>query len=202
MEQVTTVIKTLGTRPSIVDAVDSALREGFYVVVSVDGDLDQEAEVLDLFRDNHNTKLSFYCLGTKMGHYGCMAANVGVAMANTEWVSFLDDDDEYIEGAGDIIRNAIKKTDADIIIPGLQFNNGMRLCIGAGFFPGNVAVPIMKRDIFNYFPLKALQPGLDVDYTDYDHLKDCYSAGYKFEWIGKPIYLVRPKLPGTNGRGK
>ena len=185
------LIKTIG-RPTLQNAVDSAVREGITPIVVSDGYLGdiQEGAVV---------------LPKNWGTYGSVAANVGVGFCETPYLMILDDDDELAEGAGDVIRRKIDQSpDIDIWIPGLLFNNGMVLCDGSNkkIVPANVAVPIAKVEVFTNAPFRSKIPDPRFkDYADYFQIAEATHMGHTVDWIGENTYLVRPKLEGTNGRG-
>ena len=109
MSETTVVIKTIG-RPTLKAAMRSAKREGFRPIVVSDG-----------ARVSAQGALKYVKLGKRWGYYGGMAANVGAALAETEFITFLDDDDEFVEGAGDIIRRKLKESpNIDIWIAGIE----------------------------------------------------------------------------------
>jgi len=95
LTETTVLIKTLG-RHTLRNAIASAKREKFKVIVVSDG-----------CRTSSMGANKFVKLGRKWGYYGGMATNVGAAMAETEFITLLDDDDEFIPGAGDIIRSKL-----------------------------------------------------------------------------------------------
>ena len=96
MSDTTVIIKTIG-RKTLSQAIASAKREGFKPLVISDG------------VNCHVKGATHIKLGKRWGYYGGMAANVGAAMAETEFITFLDDDDEFALGAGDIIRTKLKE---------------------------------------------------------------------------------------------
>jgi len=111
MSNTTVVIKTIG-RKTLKAAIASAKREGFKTIVVSDG--------VNTSAPGAN---KFVKLGKKWGYYGGMCANVGAALAETEFITFLDDDDEFAPGAGDVIRQKLKeKPEVDVWIGGVRFN--------------------------------------------------------------------------------
>src|SRR5690349_6808903 len=172
----TTVIIRSINRPTLINAVESSLREGFKVLVIGDGIYPQINEP-----DAMHSKVKIYCTGKKYGHYGYMALNLGALLAETDFVSVLDDDDEFVVGAGDIIRAKLKeKPEIDIWIPGLRFNNGMVLCNdkSLGIRGGNVACPTYRTDIFTRIPFTHDLVDKHPDYSDFIHVSWCFEKGY------------------------
>ena len=192
---VTTVIKTR-CRPTLEAAIKSALREEFAVIAVSDGFPFPSAvtELQDCAR--------LVRLGRHYGHYGAMAFNTGVMLAETEFVAMLDDDDEWIEGAGDLIRAKLEKTpETDIWIPGLEFNDGKRLCCDPVWKHNNLACPILRTTVLTKAPLLHLDKGQSGT-MDQEHLKRCHDLGFAVDWIGQPCILVRPHLQGDRGMGE
>ena len=210
MYKTTVVIKTIG-RPTLANAVRSAKREGFKPIIVSDG-----APL--------TKKMTLGCqhivLGKQWGYYGGMVTNVGAAMCSTEYMTLLDDDDEFILGAGDIIRSKIKEDpEVDVWIGGVRFqtpiavlnkgkvvNESSVLAINPelGVNVGNVAMPTYRVSIFERIPFVNILPDDRTSLTDYFHIKQCEAAGYKIDWFGQAIYDVRPTKGefDVNGGGK
>lgn len=109
MSETTVVIKTIG-RKTLKGAMRSAKREGFKSIVVSDG-----------VRVSAQGAYKYIKLGKQWGYYGGMAANVGAALTETEFITFLDDDDEFAPGAGDIIRKKLKEEPSvDIWVGGIR----------------------------------------------------------------------------------
>jgi glycosyltransferase involved in cell wall biosynthesis len=207
MTDTTVVIKTIG-RPTLKDAIRSAKREGFKTIVISDG-VKADPKGADRFIQ----------LGRQWGYYGGMAANVGAALADTEFITFLDDDDQFAAGAGDIIRAKLKESPSvDIWAAGVRFNTRIEvydqntketvrdstdLCLNGdlGVVPGNVAMPTYRASIFSKVPFMDNIPEDQLNLTDFIHIKTCEDLGYSIDWFGEVIYLVRPEVGGINGRG-
>jgi len=207
MSDTTVIIKTIG-RPTLKNAILSAKREGFNVIVVSDG-AKVSAQGVKLVK-----------LGRQWGFYGGMAANVGAALAETEFITFLDDDDEFAVGAGKIIRDKLKEDPSvDVWAAGVRFDRRIEvydqhsgdtvhdstdLCLNGdlGVVPGNVAMPTYRTSIFSKLPFLDIINPEKQNLTDFFHIKSCVSAGYKIDWFGEVIYLVRPDVGGVNGKGK
>jgi len=94
MSEITVVIPTYNRAGTVGSAIDSVLQQESAperIIVVNDGSSDNTADVLAGYGDK-----------IKVIHQengGLSAArNAGIAQASTEWVSFLDDDDEYCSG--------------------------------------------------------------------------------------------------------
>lgn len=189
MLDTTVLITTIG-RPSLKEAVQSALREKFQVMVVSDG---VPIDFCDL------STCKYLKLAKRNGAYGSMAINVGVHLAETDFVTLLNDDDELAEGSGDVIRQAlINNPTVDIWIPGLRYNDGSVACVGSGLVQGNVAVPTYRTEIFKFVPFTHLLTPAS-QYIDFYHIQACVHQGYTVKWFGQVLYLVRPHLPGYHG---
>jgi glycosyltransferase involved in cell wall biosynthesis len=191
--KITAVIRTIG-RATLPNAINSALKEFDDVIVvadRVDLDIDilpigptylKNDEVIDL--------------------YGGMCINIAANECVTEYLCLLDDDDEYVDGAGDYMRDTIiNNSDVDVWIPGLKYNDGLYVCMEDGLKGGNVAVPTYKTKVLREYPFKnnnVNNPGL----TDFYHVQKIFFAGHKVDWYKKHLYNVRPQLPGRLGQGK
>lgn len=208
MSETTVVIKTLG-RPTLKAAMRSAKREGFKTIVVSDG-----------ARVSAQGAYKYIRLGKQWGYYGGMAANVGAALAGTEFITFLDDDDEFAPGAGEAIRSKLKDHhDVDVWIGGVRFCKEINvsntqtgenlltardLCLNSqlGIVPGNVCMPTYRTSVFSKVPFSDTVPSEDKNLTDFYHIKTCEAAGFKIDWFGSVIYLVRPVAGGVNGEGE
>jgi len=206
MGDTTVIIKTIG-RPTLKAAIASAKREGFKPIVISDGVA------------CHVHGAQHIPLGKTWGYYGGMCANVGAAVAPTEFITFLDDDDEFAVGAGKVIRQKLKeKPEVDVWIGGVRFNqpitlNNMEsgdvltsskdLAMNGklGVVPGNVAMPTYRTSIFSKIPFTDTIPQDQKNLTDFFHIQQCVKSGYRVDWFGSVIYLVRPEIGGVNGRG-
>lgn len=212
MSDTTVIIKTIG-RPTLKNAIKSAKREGFKVIVVSDG-AKVSAQGAQLVR-----------LGKKWGYYGGMCTNVGAAMATTPFITLLDDDDEFVEGAGDTIRRKLQeKPDVDIWIGGVRFKRdivmrntqtgeetyrGTDFAIWPekGIVEGNACMPTYRTSVFETVPFMN---NIKEEYqrlTDYIHLVTCSQNNFKVDWFEEVIYLVRPKvdedgIAAVNGRGR
>jgi len=213
MPKTTVIIKTIG-RPSLKAAIASAKREGYKPIVVSDG------------VNCHSHGEKFVKLGKQWGFYGGMAANVGAAIASTPYITFLDDDDTLLPGAGKIIeRKLSEQPDVDIWIGGVRFNHevalhnpqtgeisyrGTDLAIfpERGLTEGNVAMPTYKTDVFQTLPYTNCIPDDLAHLTDLIHVQACSGKGFKVDWFGEALYHVRPHLAdkkgpeSVNGRGK
>jgi glycosyltransferase involved in cell wall biosynthesis len=91
---VTAIIPTFN-RPELVRrAILSALAQGYRnleVVVIIDGSDERTRQVVESIRE---ARLRIVELGIHLG--AAQARNVGVKLARGEWVTFLDDDDEWV----------------------------------------------------------------------------------------------------------
>ena len=211
MSETTVIVKTIG-RDTVNNAIKSAQAEGFPVLVVSDG--------ADVPPDPSWRGVEYVRLGRKWGYYGGMAANVGAALAKTEFITFLDDDDEFAPGAGDVVRSKLKeKPDVDVWIGGVRFDREINvnntttgetilssrdLSMNGqlGVVPGNVCMPTYRTKIFASHPFANNVPETDANLTDFYHIKSCELRGFKIDWFENVIYLVRPTLGGINGEGQ
>jgi len=194
---ITVVIRTLG-RPTLANAVESAEREfgKENVLVLFDGDEAKSRSGISCYNE--------YIIPKTPDVYGSMLLNVGAALTKTEYFTILDDDDEFVEGAGSYMKSFLTRNPkVDIAIPGIKFNTGMVLCDSSarGLAIGNVACPTYRRSLTSKVPFDTNLPEGGDNYHDAFHLMKCEAAGAKIAWYEKVLINVRPKLEGTNGRG-
>ena len=208
MSDTTVVIKTIG-RPTLKAAIASAKREGFKTLVISDG--------VNTSAPGAN---KFVKLGKRWGYYGGMCANVGAALAETEFITFLDDDDVFAPGAGDVIRQKLKeKPKVDVWIGGVRFNRNIEIFDTntnkklltsrdismnsmLGVIPGNVSMPTYRTMIFSKLPFIDNIPSEADNITDFFHVRACSLAGLTIDWFESVIYWVRPTSLDPNGMGQ
>jgi len=91
-------------------------REDIEVIVIDDGSTDETEEIAgDIVGERNNVKASLF-----HQHEGVSSArNIGIDRAHGKYITFLDSDDEYIEGAVETMLKAIEYTNEDIV----QFNH-------------------------------------------------------------------------------
>lgn len=188
-------------RPTVANAVRSALREGFDEVVVVNDGVNLETPWQDPRVKYAKLGRNFGRLGGKL-FYGQIATGVGMALAESDFVAVLGDDDEYAPGACELIREAIAgNPTVDIWIPGLIYNDEHTACLTPELLEiGNVSHPIYRPEIFASVPMYHVA-NEDYGVHDYWHVKRCVEAGFRIGWIGKLCVKIRPSLPGRNGRG-
>ena len=148
--------------------------------------------------------VTFLKTGRKHDKYGSAAINMGAYACSTQYFCLLDDDDEFISGAGEYMSNkVISSPEVDIWIPGISFNNGMQLCTNPnmGIAIGNVALPTYKTELLFDLPFHRNLSRGDQNFVDYNHINALHNLGYIIKWYEKVLYNIRPKLYGTNGRG-
>ena len=217
MTETTVIIKTIG-RKTLKNAIASARSEGFLPIVISDG-VNTAAQGAG----------GFIKLGKKWGMYGGMCANVAAAIATTPFITFLDDDDVFIPGAGKIIRAKLKeKPDVDIWIGGVRFSvpialfdkdqnevfrgNDLAMDPARGLTLGNVAMPTFRTDVFGKVPFTTTIPDDLATMSDLYHVRACEAKGFKIDWFchkgGQPLYYVRPQesrgpvdISMVNGQG-
>ena len=214
MSDTTVIIKTIG-RKTLKAAIASAKREGFKTIVISDG-----------VKTSAPGANQFIRLGRQWGNYGGMAANVGAALAETEFITFLDDDDQFIPGAGHVLRECLRiKAMIDIWIAGVRFSRNVRMVNTKtgeenyrgtdlaiwpekGLREGNVAMPTYRTKIFEKIPFINAVPDDVAHMTDLLHVQACASKGYSVDWVGEALYLVRPHatdsqgIDSVNGQGR
>jgi len=191
--KITAVIRTIG-RHTLKNAIDSALREFDHVIVVADR-IDLDLSTLPVGPTYlKNDKI--------IDLYGGMCINMAATECLTEYLCLLDDDDEYVIGAGDYMRKAINNNpEIDVWIPGLKYNDGLYVCMDDGLRAGNVAVPTYKTKVLVKHPFRN-NMGNDPGLTDFYHVQKIYFSGHKVDWYKKHLYDVRPSLSGRLGQGK
>jgi len=193
----TVIITTIG-RPTLTRAIQSAVDEGFPVIVVGDG-IDVSRYAQDRFNG-----VRFVRTGNRYGCYGAMAANLGMLLAETEFCASLGDDDEFIAGKGQVLIDRIQQyPDIDIWIPNLLFEDGRRWDfkheVKFGYTPyPTCRTSVVTQSPFTHPPHTALDHSMD--YMMVERAVNVY--GYKIDWIIEPIYRIRPHYKEEHGAGK
>ena len=191
--KITAVIRTIG-RQTLDSAIKSALREFDDVIVVADR--------VDLNVDALPIGPTYLKNDKVIDLYGGMCINMAAVECKTEYLCLLDDDDEYVDGAGNYMRNKINlNRDIDVWIPGLKYNDGLYVCMADGLRAGNVAVPTYKTKVLREHPFTN-NMGNDPGLTDFYHVQKIYFSGHKVDWYKEHLYNVRPGLSGRLGQGK
>ena len=187
---ITVVITTIG-RNTLDNAIKSAF--GWPTVVVYDG---PGARASGL--GSCNLPRQEIVLGQHFGNYGCAAFNVGVAMATTEYITKLDDDDEFVPGALQWMEYQISNLEIDIWIPGLRYKNGHEVCLTEELRDGNVACPTIRTKVAVLNPIK---PAVQLHYTDFEHIQEMVRSGSSIKWYKRALINVRPQIDGNAGLG-
>ena len=190
--KITAIIRTIG-RDTLLHSILSAQSEFDNVIVVADN--------IDIDLSNLPENVLYLKNTNKIDSYGGAAINLAASKCTTEYLCLLDDDDEYVFGAGSYMKEKIQEQpDIDIWIPGLRYNDGLLVCMEYGLKEGNVAVPTYKTKVLQAYPFVE-NMGSNAGLTDFYHVANIASNGYKIGWYEKHLYNVRPNLPGRLGRG-
>jgi glycosyltransferase involved in cell wall biosynthesis len=192
-KDITVLIRTIG-RDSLLYSIESAKKEFYNVIVVADG--------FDLNIDILPKEVIYLKNESKIDQYGGAAINLGAEHCQTKYLCLLDDDDEFILGAGKYMQRSVAlRPEIDIWIPGLIYNDGSVLCVNPGLFITNVAVPTYKTDLLKKVPFSKKIGEINPDCTDFYHVQELINIGAKIDWYQKELYNVRPRLNGKHGRG-
>lgn len=125
----TIIIPTYKRNDYIIRAIESILKEkGNYEIIVVD-DNDEDT----VYRENNEKKLKKYIDEGKIQYIkhknnmnGACARNSGIKVARGKYITFLDDDDEFINGRYSEFEKIVKKRSYDFICTGgiKKFGNG------------------------------------------------------------------------------
>lgn len=203
---ITTIITTIN-RPTLIKSIMSVLQEHERVIVVYDGFRNSGIHSPDLDQIPHKYRecITLAYVNPSDRCYGCKAFNYGVTLAETEYITKLDDDDEFAPGAISFMSEFIRERKdggvaRDIYIPQLLYADGCRACVTPTHLAvGNVACPTIRREAALKHPIVPKEPLNIVDFT---HVHDMVHAGCSIEWYLKDLILVRPNLPGRNGLGR
>ena len=194
-EDITVLIRTIN-RPTLSNAINSAKSEFKNVIVI--------ADAVDLNFDLLPKDVLYLKNGKKFDQYGSAAINMGAFATSTEYFCLLDDDDEFIPGAGNFMQSAIRSNpEVDIWIPGLKYNDGFIVCIHPAVQVGNVAIPTYKTKLLFEYPFSSrimVEQG-NPHWIDFSHVRDLVTLGHTIGWYGQPLVNIRPLLEGKCGFG-
>lgn len=195
-------VKTIG-RPSVVKCIKSCVGENLHVTVLNDNsDFNIEEEL----KNSGLSDIPNHTLFNRGGTPGAELHNLGALLSRSKYSMFIDDDDELIEGAGDIARSYLADTSADMVVPGLKYWDTKEIvCVDTrlGVYPGNIAMVTYRSEFLRKNPWTYYGPQGQENLYDYFHVLFCHQQKKgTVEWYEKPLYLIRPSLPGNYGEGK
>lgn len=106
------VIPVYNRKDEIVRCLQSVINQtydqGHYEIIVVDdGSTDRTAEVVQLFVEKYPELIKLHIFEENRGRIA--ARNVGMALANKEWICWLDSDDEYVSTYLEMMSNAINE---------------------------------------------------------------------------------------------
>jgi glycosyltransferase involved in cell wall biosynthesis len=190
--KITAIIRTIG-RDTLTHAINSAKKEFDNVIVVADN--------VELNIDSLPEGVTYLKNIERIDSYGGACINLAAQECKTKYACLLDDDDEYVAGAGSYMKDKIASNlDIDVWIPGLKYNDGLYVCMEDGLVAGNVAVPTYKTEVLKKYPFvenMGSLPGL----TDFYHVENIFLSGHRIGWYNKHLYNVRPRLDGRLGLG-
>lgn len=196
----TVIIPTIA-RQTLVRSIQSALNENFPVIVVGDG-IDVPEWIQNKFKSED---IVFNRTGIKHGCYGAVAANLGMALAKTEFCTALGDDDEFIENKGKILLDTINSNpEIDIWIPNALFADSKEWYQNTkGFLlRQGTPLPSMRTSIIRHCTFSHPPHELLFHSMDYMMIEKAVSVyNYKVDWIKEPIYKLRDSLKGEHGQG-
>ena len=112
--KISIVIPVYNVAPYLRAGLDSVVkqwREGVEVVAVNDGSKDDSLEIL---RD-YERRYPFLKVIDQPNAGVSVARNAGIEATSGEWVTFMDPDDAYVDGAIAYLLDAVKKTTTDIV---------------------------------------------------------------------------------------
>jgi glycosyltransferase involved in cell wall biosynthesis len=170
MEKITFIIPTIG-RPTLQLTINSLLNQTnvhWKAIIIFDG---IQPTIHNL--DNRFTILTH----KKLGHlnYAGAVRNYGISHATTEWIAFVDDDDEIKNTYVNIFYQEINYN-SDIIIFRMNLNNILLPKINTNnFYKSEVGISFaVKKKIFENGII--FEPS---EYEDYEFLHKCRTNKYK-----------------------
>jgi len=180
---VSVIIPTIGRR-SLRQATLSA-RQADELVIVVDK---AAAETKELEVADHPAVKVISVVG---GDHGYTARAAGMAAATSTHLAFLDDDDVYVEGAIDLMREVA--TDRPVIFRMAHPEFGMLWRVPELRF-GNVGTPmfLVPNDPEKLGEWTPHAPTLDQPGGDFTFIAGCCAAMGEPEWREDLIALVRP----------
>jgi hypothetical protein len=149
---VTVAIPCFNAAPWIARTVESVLAEGYpdlTVVVVDDGSTDNSAEIVRRFGDRVR-------LESTANRGGCAARNLGLALADSPYVMFLDADDYVEDGLIGHLARALETSGADIALARFAAER-----------------PDGSRQLFQHYPKPPAPVDLFRDWFDRKWLPPC-----------------------------
>ena len=118
---ITVVIPLYNAEKYVGECLDSLLAQtfqNFEVIIVDDCSTDKSVEIVESYREKFNGRLALSKTEKNSGGGGYLPRNVGLNLAQGEYVFFMDADDYLLGTALEILYNAAKEYDADVVYSG------------------------------------------------------------------------------------
>ena len=122
---ISVIIPMYNVEKYVSECLDSLLAQtfqNFEVIVVDDCSTDNSAAIVESYREKFGGRLEQITLQTNSGNAGYTARNRGFYFSRGEYVFFIDGDDFISKNALEILYNAAKKFDADVIYTSSRYH--------------------------------------------------------------------------------
>ncbi|MCC7554237.1 MAG: glycosyltransferase [Methanobacteriaceae archaeon] len=184
--------------------------ENIELIIVDDNSSDNSKKLIDKYSEKYqNIKTIF--LDNNSGTAG-KPRNIGVAHSSSNFIMFIDQDDEYLEDACNLFYEKIKNNDVDLVIANtieirpkceikskFKYNNSIiKVNINENpefiyfAYSGAMWNKIFKKDIINTNDIKCLENGLSEDtFFVYEYYLNTKQILYLPKYYGYKHYLFR-----------
>ena len=118
MPAISVIIPMYNAEKFIADCLDSLLAQTFQdfeVIVVDDCSTDNSVAVVESYAQKFNGRFQLTKTKTNSGGGGYVPRNIGLSLANGEYVYFVDADDFIVETALEILHSAATQFNADVV---------------------------------------------------------------------------------------
>lgn len=97
-----------------VQSIQNQTEKGIEIILVDDGSTDRSSEICERLKETDDRIFVIHQKNQGVS----VARNVGIEKATTDWVMFVDADDELVEGSGVTLKKAMNESQADLCLFG------------------------------------------------------------------------------------
>lgn len=202
MPKISVIIPVYNVEKYLENCLNSLLNQTFKdmeIIIVNDGSKDGSQKIINNYKQKHKNIIAIEQENHGQGH----ARNLGIKLANAEYIMFLDSDDTLEENTLEEMYNEASKHNLDVVVCDISkiinnkkqyFKNYLKFCDKSNInfmlsHPGPVA-KLYKKEIFIKNSIKFLE---NVYYEDLAMTPILSIYLEKISYINKPLYnyLIR-----------
>lgn len=202
--EISVVIPTYNRSTTIKRALDSVFRQSIgkiEIIVVDDASTDNTEEIINELSKTH-PELSYYKFSKNKG--ACAARNKGIELAKTNYVTFLDSDDEWHPNKIEIQGSFLEKNDYDVVICSvLRIEKGKEVIYPSKQYSGDLYHELLRGNFVStgmiFGKKNCFQNGFDENLPrlqDWDFILNIskkYKVGHLHVPLGK-YYIQKDSI--------